>query len=349
MRLERRSHTPIALALTAPLMAVLVALALGSGLIAMASVNPFIAYGHMLDGAFGSRLAITETLTRATPLILTGLAAAVAFRAKLWNIGGEGQFYVGALMTAWLGHSIVTVLPAPLAVAVLIVAGMFVGALLLAGPAYLRLRFGVDEVVTTLLLNFVVLLFVGLMIEGPLRDPLAFGWPQSVPVDRDLRLPDLVERSRLHVGLLIAIAAAGLVWIVLARTVFGMESKAAGLNPSAAAFAGVSLPKTLMATAFLSGGLAGLAGTVEVLGVTGNVTTTLSPGFGYSGIVVAMLAALHPAGVVVAAIFVATIFVGADAMGRATGVPSFIADVIMSVSLLCMLVALLFTSYRVRR
>ena len=349
MRLERRSHTPIALALTAPLMAVLAALALGSGLIAMASVNPFIAYGHMLDGAFGSRLAITETLTRATPLILTGLAAAVAFRAKLWNIGGEGQFYVGALMTAWLGHSIVTVLPAPLAVAVLIVAGMFVGALLLAGPAYLRLRFGVDEVVTTLLLNFVVLLFVGLMIEGPLRDPLAFGWPQSVPVDRDLRLPDLVERSRLHVGLLIAIAAAGLVWIVLARTVFGMESKAAGLNPSAAAFAGVSLPKTLMATAFLSGGLAGLAGTVEVLGVTGNVTTTLSPGFGYSGIVVAMLAALHPAGVVVAAIFVATIFVGADAMARATGVPSFIADVIMSVSLLCMLVALLFTSYRVRR
>ncbi|MGD1887319.1 MAG: ABC transporter permease [Cohaesibacteraceae bacterium] len=349
MRLERRSNTPLMLVLTAPLLAVLAALVLGSGLIALADVNPFTAYGHLVDGAFGSRLAITETLTRATPLILTGLAAAVAFRAKLWNIGGEGQFYVGALMTAWLGHSIVTFLPAPLAIAVLIAAGMFVGALLLAGPAYLRLRFGVDEVVTTLLLNFVVLLFIGLMIEGPLRDPLAFGWPQSVPVDRDLRLPDLVERSRLHVGLLIAIAAAGIVWLVLARTVFGIESKAAGLNPSAAAFAGVSLPKTLMMTAFLSGGLAGLAGTIEVLGVTGNVTTTLSPGFGYSGIVVAMLAALHPAGVVVAAIFVATIFVGADAMARATGVPSFIADVIMSVSLLCMLVALLFTSYRIRR
>lgn len=349
MRLERRTNVPLVLVFTAPVIAVFVALLLGSVLIGLASVNPLTAFGHMLGGAFGSRLAITETLTRATPLILTGLAAAVAFRAKLWNIGGEGQFYVGALMTAWLGHSIVTGLPAPIAIAIIITFGMFAGALLLAGPAMMRLRFGVDEVVTTLLLNFVVLLFVGLMIEGPMRDPLAFGWPQSVPVDRALRLPDLVERSRLHVGLLIAIAAAGIVWLVLARTVFGMESKAAGLNSRAASFAGISLPRTIMGTAFLSGGLAGLAGTVEVLGVTGNVTTTLSPGFGYSGIVVAMLAALHPAGVVVAAVFVATIFVGADAMARATGVPSFIADVIMALSLLCMLVALLFTSYRIRR
>ncbi|MBO6675326.1 MAG: ABC transporter permease [Rhizobiales bacterium] len=349
MRLERRTDVPLGLVLTAPLAAILVALILGSGLIALAEVNPLTAYGHMLDGAFGSRLAITETLTRATPLILTGLAAAVAFRAKLWNIGGEGQFYLGALMTAWLGHSIVVGLPTPLAFGIIILFGMLAGSALLAGPAFLRLRFGIDEVVTTLLLNFVVLLFVGLMIEGPMRDPLAFGWPQSVPVERSLRLPDLVDRSRLHVGLLIAIAAAAIVWLVLERTVFGMESKAAGLNARAASFAGISLPRTIMGTALLSGGLAGLAGTVEVLGVTGNVTTTLSPGFGYSGIVVAMLAALHPIGVVAAAVFVATIFVGADAMARATGVPSFIADVIMAVSLLCMLVALLFASYRIRR
>lgn len=349
MRLERRTDVPVYLVATAPLAAIVAALVLGSVLIGMAGVNPLGAYAHLVDGAFGSRLAITETLTRATPLILTGLAAAVAFRCRLWNIGGEGQFYVGALMTAWLGHSIVTVLPAPLAFAVIVASGMFVGALLLAGPALMRLKFGVDEVVTTLLLNFVVILFIGLMIEGPMRDPLAFGWPQSVPVDRSLRLPDLVDRSRLHVGLLIALAAALIIWLVLARTRFGLESRAVGLNAKAASFAGISLPRTILGTAFLSGGLAGLAGTVEVLGVTGNVTTTLSPGYGYSGIVVAMLAALHPLGVVAAAVFVATIFVGADAMARATGVPSFIADVIMSVSLLCMLVALLFTSYRVRR
>ncbi|MBO6883641.1 MAG: ABC transporter permease [Marivita sp.] len=347
MRLERRESVPLALVTTAPLAAIFAALLLAAGLIGAAGVNPLTAYAEMLRGALGSRLSITEMLTRATPLILTGLAAAVAFRARLWNIGGEGQFYVGALTTAWIGHSLG--LPGPIGIAVLMVCGMAAGALLLAGPAFLRLRFGVDEVVTTLLLNFIVILFVGLMIEGPLRDPLAFGWPQSVPVDGDYRLPDLVPRTRLHIGLLFAIAAAGVVWLVLTRTVFGVETRAAGLNARAAAFAGISLPRTIMGVALVSGALAGLAGAVEVMGVTGGVTTTMSPGFGYAGIVVAMLAALHPAGVVAAAIFVATVFVGADAMSRATGVPSFIADVIVALSLLTMLVALLFTTYRLRR
>lgn len=347
MRLERRESVPVAMIATAPMAAIFAALLLAAGLIAAAGVNPLSAYGEMLRGALGSRLSITEMLTRATPLILTGLAAAVAFRARLWNIGGEGQFYMGALVTAWIGHSLG--LPGPVGIAVLMLCGMAAGAILLAGPAFMRLRFGVDEVVTTLLLNFIVILFVGLMIEGPLRDPLAFGWPQSVPVDGDYRLPDLVPRTRLHIGLLIAIAAAGVVWLVLTRTVFGVETRAAGLNARAAAFAGISLPRTIMGVAVVSGALAGLAGAVEVMGVTGGVTTTMSPGFGYAGIVVAMLAALHPAGVVAAAIFVATIFVGADAMSRATGVPSFIADVIVALSLLTMLVALLFTTYRLRR
>ena len=271
----------------------------------------------------------------------------MAFRARLWNIGGEGQFFVGALITAWIGHSLG--LPPILGIAVLMICGMAAGAALLAGPTALRLRFGIDEVVTTLLLNFVVILFIGMMIEGPLRDPLAFGWPQSVPVDGDFRLPDLVPRTRLHVGLLVALAAAGALWLVLARTVFGVETRAAGFSPEAARFAGIALPRTLMGVACLSGAMAGLAGAVEVMGVTGGVTTTMSPGFGYAGIVVAMLAALHPAGVVAAAVFVATIFVGADAMSRATGIPSFIADVIMALALLCMLVALLFTTHRLRR
>jgi general nucleoside transport system permease protein len=347
MRLERREAAPLGLVAAAPVLAILAALTLAAGLIAAAGVNPLTAYAAMLEGALGSRLAVTEMLTRATPLILTGLAAAVAFRARLWNIGAEGQFFAGALTVAWIGHALG--LPGPLGIALLMGCGMATGALVLAGPALLRLRFGVDEVVTTLLLNFVVILFVGMMIEGPLRDPLAFGWPQSVPVAPEYRLPDLIARSRLHVGLLVALGAAALVWLILARTVFGVESRAAGLNPRAAGFAGIPLPRTIMAVALLSGALAGLAGAVEVMGVAGGVTTTMSPGYGYAGIVVAMLAALHPAGVVAAAVFVATVFVGADAMGRATGVPSFIADVIVALALLAMLVALLFAGYRIRR
>ncbi|MFZ1467623.1 MAG: ABC transporter permease [Paracoccaceae bacterium] len=349
MRFERRQDVSLPALVIAPFAAVAVTLILCAGLIAMAGVNPLTAYGQMLKGAFGSRLAVTETFTRAVPLMLTGLAAAVAFRARLWNIGGEGQFYIGALVTAGLGHSLLSGLPAPMAIAVLMAASMAAGAVLLVGPALMRLRFGIDEVVTTLLLNFIVILFVGLMVEGPLKDPMAFGWPQSVPVAAGLRLPDLVPRSRLHVGLIIAFVVAALVWLLQARTVFGAETRAAGLNPRAAAFAGVPLTATLVKVAALSGGLAALAGTIEVLGPTGYVTTTMSPGFGYAGIVVAMLAALHPMGVVAAAIFVATVFVGADAMSRATGVPSFIADVIVSVSFLTMLTALLFTTYRLRR
>jgi simple sugar transport system permease protein len=256
---------------------------------------------------------------------------------------------MGALVAAWAGHAALAGLPPALGIAILLAGGMAVGAAMLAGPAFLRIRFGVDEVVTTLLLNFIVLLFVGLMIEGRLRDTLAFGWPQSVPVATDLMLPKLVERTRLHVGLLIAVVAALAVWLVQSRTVFGLETRAAGLNPRGAAFAGVSLPRRLMGVALLSGALAGLGGAVEVTGLKGYVTTDLSPGFGYAGIVVAMLAALHPVGVIAAAVFVATVFVGADAMSRATGTPSFIADLIVSVSLLTMLVALLFSTYRIRR
>ncbi len=349
MRLERRTNVKWTLGAGAALLAVVSALVFAAGLILAAGVNPRVAYLEMLRGALGSRLAITEMLTRAIPLMLTGLAAAVAFRARLWNIGAEGQFYLGALAVAWVGHSLISSLPSVIGIAALMVVGMAAGALLLSGPAYLRLRFNVDEVVTTLLMNFVVILFVGLMIEGPMRDPLAFGWPQSVPVDRNFRLPDLVQGTRLHVGFLIALAMAGIVWLIIARTVFGTEARAAGFNARAAEFAGVSLPRTIMGVALLSGGLAGLAGGIEVAGVTGGVTTTMSPGFGYAGIVVAMLAALHPAGVVAASVFVATVFVGADAMSRATGVPSFIADVIVALALLTMLVALLFSSYRIRR
>ena len=349
MRLERRAHVPLALRLAAPIAAIAVALAIAGVLIAIAGAPVGEAYWRMLTGAFGSKLSITETLTRTVPLILTGLAAAVAFRARVWNIGAEGQFYLGALAAAAFGSQHGLHLPAPLLIPALMLIGAVVGALWLLGPLALRLRFGVDEVVTTLLLNFVAVLIVSTMIEGPLKDPLAFGWPQSVPAVPAAMLAKLVPKTRLHAGLLAAIGLAITIAFVQARTVFGMEGRASGLNPAAARFAGVSLTRVLVLVACLSGGLAGLAGAIEVMGVKGYVTTDLSPGFGYTGIVVAMLAALDPIGVVFAALFVATMFVGADSMSRALGVPSFIADVIVALSLLAMLVSLALAKYRIRR
>jgi len=359
MRLEpRASVTPVML-IAAPLGAVAAALLLSGLLIAMSGAPVLEAYRRIVIGAFGSKLSITETLTRATPLILTGLAAATAFRARLWNIGGEGQFYLGALAAATLGAGSLGAgsigaasglqLPAPVLILVVMAAGALAGMAVLLVPLALRLRFGVDEVVTTLLLNFVVLLFVSMMIDGPLKDPMAFGWPQSVHVAPAAVLPKLVAGTRLHIGFAIAVLVSVAVWALQTYSVFGLEARAAGVNPRAAAFAGVSLPYILLRVACLSGGLAGLAGAIEVLGVKTYVTTDLSPGFGYSGIVVAMLAGLNPLGVVLSALFVATMFVGVDSMSRALHVPSFIADVTVSMSLLTMLVALLLVSYRIRR
>lgn len=347
MRLEPKSAPSLAVTLLYPVAAIAVTLVITSLLVLVAGASPFSVFHLVWKGAAGSQFALLETLTRATPLIFTGLAVAVAFRAKLWNIGAEAQLYMGGVVTVVLGTGALP-LPSFLLIPIIMIVAMAAGALLLLGPAVLKTRFGVDEVVTTLLLNFIVLLFVSMLLEGVLKDPMGLGWPQSSRVIADAQLPRIVQGRRLHYGFAIAIVAAAIIWIVMKKTALGYEMRAVGHNPQAAAFAGIPVNTVLMKTALLSGGLAALAGFSEVAGLKGNLTLDLSPGYGYSGIVVAMLAMLNPLGVVASAIFVAGIFVGADAMSRSAGVPSYIADVMVATSLLTMVVAILFTRYRLR-
>ena len=350
MHLERRTQTSRALQLAAPLIAIAFTLAVSSLLVLWAGAPVGQAYALLIEGGFGSRFAWGETLTRATPLILTGLAAAVAFRARLFNIGAEGQLYVGALAAVAVGglHDGSGFEWTPwLLFPLMMLAAALAGALLLLGPALMKSRLGVDEVVTTLLLNFIVLLFVSMMLDGPMKDPTAMGWPQSVALQDALQLGKLIERSRVHTGLLGALVLAVLLWALLKFTTTGFQIRAVGANARASAFAGMPVGWVTVKVALLSGALAGLAGAIEVAGRTGYLTLDMSPGYGYSGIVIAMLAALNPLGVVAAAVFVAGILVGADSMSRAVNVPTYIADVIVSVSLLSMLVATLFAQYRV--
>jgi simple sugar transport system permease protein len=239
--------------------------------------------------------------------------------------------------------------PAWLLFPLMLAAAMATGALLLLGPALLKSRLGVDEVVTTLLMNFIVLLGVSALLDGAMKDPSAMGWPQSVALQDALQLDKLVERSRVHTGLLVALGLAIALWVLLQRTTTGFEIRAVGANPGAAGFAGMPVGWVTVKVALLSGALAGLAGAIEVAGRTGYVTLDMSPGYGYSGIVIAMLAMLNPLGVVAAAVFVAGVLVGADSMSRAVNVPTYIADVIVAVSLIAMLVATMLTQYRVRR
>ncbi len=351
MRLEKRTHSSSVAMLLAPLGAVAFTLAVSALLVLWAGAPVGQTYGLLLKGGFGSVFALSETLTRAIPLMLTGLAAAVAFKARLFNIGAEGQLYMGALAAVAVGglHGGSGFdLPMPLLFVLMMLAAALAGALLLLGPALMKAKLGVDEVVTTLLLNFIVLLLVSLMLDGPMKDPTAMGWPQSVALLGDLELAKLIEKTRVHTGLLWAVALAAGLWALMKYTVLGFDIRAVGANARAAAFAGVSVTRTVVLVALLSGGLAGLAGAIEVAGRTSYLTLDMSPGYGYSGIVIAMLAALHPLGVVLASVFVAGVLVGADSMSRAVGVPTFIADVIVATSLISVLVATLLTQYKVR-
>ncbi len=337
--------------LAAPLGALLATLAISALLVAWAGAPVGRAYGLLLQGGFGSRFAWAETLTRATPLILTGLAAAVAFKARLYNIGAEGQLYAGAMAAvavAGLHGGVGFTAPTWLLFALMLASAALAGALLLLGPALLKSRLGVDEVVTTLLLNFIVLLGVSALLDGPMKDSAAMGWPQSVAIQDALQLGKLVERSRLHTGLLWALGLALLLWAMLRFSTLGLQICAVGANARAAAFAGMPVGRVTVLVALLSGALAGLAGAIEVAGRAGYVTLDMSPGYGSSGVVIAMLAGLNPLGVVAAAIFVAGILVGADSMGRVVGVPTYIADVIVAVALITVLVATLLTHYRIR-
>jgi simple sugar transport system permease protein len=351
MRLEKRTqNSAVALAL-APIGAIAFTLLVSTLLVLWAGAPVGQAYALLLKGGFGSVFAASETLTRAIPLTLTGLAATVAFKARLFNIGGEGQLYVGALAAVAVGGlhgGSGLALPAPLLFVLMMAAAALAGALLLLGPALMKARLGVDEVVTTLLLNFIVLLFVSLMLDGPMKDPGAMGWPQSVALNDELLLAKLIAQTRVHTGLVWAVALAAMVWALMKYSVLGFDIRAVGANARAASFAGVPVTRTVVLVAMLSGALAGLAGAIEVAGRTGYLTLDMSPGYGYSGIVIAMLAALHPLGVVFASVFVAGVLVGADSMSRAVGVPTYIADVIVAASLISVLVATSLTQYRVR-
>ena len=347
MRLEPIPNPSLARRLGLPALALAATALIGSVLTMVAGADPFAARGLSVKGAVGSRGALLEPLNRATPVSFTGLAVAVAFRAKLWNIGAEAQFYAGAVTAAVLGTGLLA-WPSATLLPLMALAAMLAGALTLLGPALLKLRLGVDEVVTTLLLNFVMLLFVSYLLEGPLKDPTGMGWPRSPRLIPEARLPRIVEGLRLHWGFGLALISALVVWTIQTRTTLGYAMRAVGLNRQAAEFAGVPVGRAILWTALISGGLAALGGFSEVAGLKGNLTRDLSPGFGMMGVVVAMLALLNPLGVVVSAIFVAGIFVGADSMSRAAGVPTYIADIMLASALLTMVLALGLTRNRIR-
>ena len=346
-RLEEREQRSLRSQFLTPFIAVFIALLISSFFILLAGVNPLNSYKELFIGSFGSKNAVAETLSRATPIILTGLAASIAFRARFWNIGAEGQLYAGALAVTFFGTGIIE-LPAIIMIPFLFMVGAIAGGLLLLPLVILKIYYKVDEVVTTLLTNFIVILLVSYLLEGPWKDPMSLGWPQGASVIDQGILPQILSKTRLHLGFIFSIIFAILIWIVLSKHLIGYKIKAVGFNSSAASHSGIPVLKTIFIVALLSGGMAGMAGVTETAGLKGYLTLDLSPGFGYAGIAVAMLAGLHPIGVIASGIFLASIYVGADAMSRSMNVPTYLADVIVAITILCVLMSLVINQYKLR-
>jgi len=318
--------------------------ALGTGFLvlalglAVAGYDPFLSMGALWRGAFGSWYALgSGTLVRAVPLIILGLGVALAFRAGAFNIGAEGQFYAGAIAATWVGLQVGT-WPEPLAIGAVWAAAAAAGLAWVALPVLLKVKWGVLGVISTLLLNFVAEAVVSFAVTGPLQETQGV-YPQSDPIADSARLPALAG-SRLHLGLLLAVGLAFLLWWVFARRRAGFRLKAVGAGPLAAEISGRIPVKRVVAFALLfSGALAGLGGGVEISGVTYALFQNLSPGYGFTAIAVALLARLHPLGIVVTGLLFGALESGALGMQREAGVPAVAVQVAEAVIILVVLLA----------
>jgi general nucleoside transport system permease protein len=347
LRLQQRAAPPPAFAVTLPLAAVVITFVLTAAIVLAAGESPFRAYDEFLLTPLSSEFRVLEVLVSSTPILFTGAAVAIAFRAGYWNIGAEGQLLAGAIAAAWLG-TVVDGVPRIASLPLLVVGGAVAGAVWALPPALLRVRFGIDEVVTTLLLNPVALLLVGGLLNGPWRDPVT-RFPESPRIETAAEFPQLVERSRLHLGFVLALVMLVVGWVVTTRMAAGLRLRAVGLSPHAARFAGIRVERTLLGAALASGAIAGVAGVSEVAGIQFRLTEGISSGFGYTGIVVATLGALTMPGVALAALFLGLVNVGAGSASRVLDVPSQLGEVITATLLLVTVALLIFRRYRIAR
>jgi general nucleoside transport system permease protein len=319
---------------TMPIWAVLVAFLIGSVVIIGAGANPLKAYLALVLGAVGNQGLIATTLIKSVPLMLGGLAIAVAFRSGVFNIGVEGQIYMGALFAVWAGTALQ--LPAVIHLVVALALGMLGGCLWSAIPGYLKATRGFNEVVVTIFMNYIAIDLVAYLVQGPMRES---SWNyQTRQVAETARLPIILPGTDLHFGLILALIAAGLVYVMLFHTPLGFRLRMVGANPEAARYAGVKVTRMTVLAMALSGALAGLAGAVEILGVQFRLLAGFSPGWGFDSIAVALVGQLHPLGLLLSALFFAALRTGANSMQTAVGLPVVVVYVIQGLTVLLMMV-----------
>ncbi len=320
-----------------PLLATLAALAIGAFLILLLGKDPLEAYGAGFEGAVATGNGQAQTLVKATPLLLVGLGICIAFRGGMINIGGEGQIILGALaataFSLWLRDW-----PGLLLAPLTMLTGALAGAVWGGVPGFLKAKLGVNEILSTVMMNQIAIQLMFYLLRGPMIDPLEIergtGYPQSEALPEQVYLARLAPPSRLHSGLIVAVVLAVLVYILLWRTTVGYRIRAAGENIHAARYAGLSVPAYMTLSMTLSGAFCGLAGAVEVMGVSHRILEGVSGGYGFSGIVAALFGGLHPIWTIPASVLFGGLYVAAQKMQQAVQVPAVVRDVILGMVVL---------------
>jgi ABC-type uncharacterized transport system permease subunit len=346
-RLEPRREPARGVIWLTPVLAVALTVATGFVLFALMGHDPFAVLFHFFVSPVLSAYGLAELAIKATPLVLIAIGLAIGFRAGVWNIGAEGQLTIGAIagggiaLWAWQQEA-GWVLPA------MCLGGILGGIGYAAIPAFLKTRFDANEILTSLMLTYVATLLLSLLVYGPWKDPDGYGFPESRMFSASAMLPMLVSGTRLHLGVLVALLVALAGWVLMGRTIIGFEVKVVGQAPAAARFAGFSRERMIWFCLLLSGGLAGLAGLFEVAGPVGQLVPVISPGYGFTAIIVAFLGRLHPLGVLVAGLVMALSYLGGENVQITVGLPQAVTGVFQGMLLFFLLACDVLVRYRIR-
>jgi ABC-type uncharacterized transport system permease subunit len=347
VRLETRGGVSRAWSLLSPVVAIVLTLVSGVVIFSAMGVDPARALYTYFVQPVTTVFGVTELLVKATPLVLIGIGLAIGFRANVWNIGAEGQFTIGAIVGGGIAiafHESEN----PLLLPVVLAAGVLGGMAWAAIPAFLKTRFNANEILTSLMLTYVAVLLLSFLVHGPWRDPGGYNFPESRLFPAAATMPVIWEDSRLHLGSLFAVLAVVGGWIVLSRAVIGFQLRVVGQAPAAARHAGFSQNKLIWFALLLGGGLAGLAGVSEVAGTIGQLLPTISPGYGFTAIIVAFLGRLHPVGILFAGLIMALSYIGGEVAQIEIGLPAAVTGLFQGILLFFLLGCDVLTHYRIR-
>ena len=347
LRIEPRREISRNLLYATPVLAVILTVVTGFFLFVLMGYDPFASLYHFFVSPLLTVFGLSELMVKAAPLIIIGVGLAIGFRANVWNIGAEGQLTVGAIagggvaLLFW-GDEGVWILP------LVCLAGVLGGMLYAAIPAFLKTRFDVNEILTSLMLTYVGTLFLSALVFGPWKDPDGFNFPQSRMFTDSALLPIVMDGTRLHAGAIVALLVAVAIWVLMTYTIVGFEIRVVGQAPAAARFAGFSRKRIVWASLLASGGLAGLAGAFEVTGPIGQLIPVISPGYGFTAIIVAFLGRLHPLGIIASGMLMALSYVGGENAQIEVGLPQAVTGVFQGLLLFFLLASDFLVRYRVR-